>query len=958
MACVTEYSAEQLNYYRICYITTDVLADGLRTVFKQEWDNRYNSTKGEWKDEPKNGLDFYNGESPRNQRRNFRLLATMINGNTAEWDCTMLFYAILFSDCIYSLSTTVKTNIHDLKNFRNEQFAHMPRGQLTDVEFQGAISKVQTAFQALGLSTSQIQGLRNQTSFRTDELRNVLRKIDDLEMELKEIEEQRRVLEDQLQRDISSFCFLPPKPSHDLANRDREVVQITQKLKWLKKTNESSVTYLYISGNPGSGKSQLAGLVARRYFDEAQEVPDIPSFVMTVNAESSPALLESYVTFARQLKCPEYAITNTLYCRDFNTDEKIANLKTLIAPKLVLFSSWLLIIDNVTSMSSMHAHFPANECWVRGQVLITTQDTASIPFTSSFIEHVSISEGLEPRDACSLLANLSGFSDDRMENEVAQALNYQPLALASAATYLRQVRRNKATAEIGWNDYLEKLSKGQRRTTEAILAETNPCYQKSMTTAISLAIETMAASDRILSHVFTFLSLCAMQPVHLDLAIDYLLAADKETETREVISLRIQRCSLLLLDEKESGVYIRTHYAVHEVINALMNELSEQKSLEAVSGALRSFNEFINDSSRINSDEHDSISSRKQLVPHLKSFILKIEDFFCTEKLPKILKEELFNIQGLPGMFGNLGQVAQNHLDFYTAKKYFHVALEITKCDKRFRGVDAAIANFHMGTIHQDFGEFHRAKKCFECELSIRLKEQGRKHVDIAATYGNLGNIHLGLGDLEKAKSYYELALVIIHDMGEHEHVHVATTYNNLGDVHSELGHPKQARIYYNHALRIRLKQFGPDHILVAATYGSLGNVSRQLGNLEQAKDYYDRALAIRTRKLGPEYIDVATTSNNLGIVYLMSDSLEQAKDYFDLALAINLNKLGPEHVHVAATYNNLGNVHVELGDPEKAKEYYDLALIIGQNLVDDEQLKDEGPKRPLRDRGTTCKIL
>ena len=193
-------------------------------------------------------------------------------------------------------------------------------------------------------------------------------------------------------------------------------------------------------------------------------------------------------------------------------------------------------------------------------------------FHNSFIEHVSLSEGLESRDACSLLANLSGFSEDRMENEVAQALNYQPLALASAATYLRQARHNKVAAEIGWNDYLEKLDKGQRRATEAILTETNPCYQNSMTTAISLAVETIAASDRILSHV---LSLCAMQPMHLDLVIDYLLAANKEMETREVMILRIQRCSLLLLDEEESGVYIRTHYAVHKVINALMNELPE-----------------------------------------------------------------------------------------------------------------------------------------------------------------------------------------------------------------------------------------------------------------------------------------------------------------------------------------------------------------------------------------------
>ena len=38
--------------------------------------------------------------------------------------------------------------------------------------------------------------------------------------------------------------------------------------------------------------------------------------------------------------------------------------------------------------------------------------------------------------------------------------------------------------------------------------------------------------------------------------------------------------------------------------------------------------------------------------------------------------------------------------------------------------------------------------------------------------------------------------------------------------------------------------------------------------------------------------------------------------------------------------------------------KYCDLALIIGQNLVDEEQLKDEGPTRLLRDRWTTCEIL
>ena len=119
MASLNEYTDEQLNYYRICCVTTDILAEGLREIFKQEWDKLYKTTKGEWKDEPRNGMDFYNGESPRNQKRNAHLLATMKNGNSGEWDCTMLFYAILFSDCVGPrLSAKVRKNVDDLRNFR------------------------------------------------------------------------------------------------------------------------------------------------------------------------------------------------------------------------------------------------------------------------------------------------------------------------------------------------------------------------------------------------------------------------------------------------------------------------------------------------------------------------------------------------------------------------------------------------------------------------------------------------------------------------------------------------------------------------------------------------------------------------------------------------------------------------------------------------------------------------
>ncbi|XP_015766751.1 PREDICTED: uncharacterized protein LOC107345543 [Acropora digitifera] len=440
MATISEYTENQVNFFRVCFITTEELTDGLRTIFKQEWDNRYATTLGEWKDEPKNGQDFKNRESPGKQKRNQELLATMINGNRAEWDCSMLFYAILFSDCIgCDLNAVVRSNVDDLRKFLNEVFAHMPQGQISKSKFQGAIAKVQGAFQALGLSTVKIQEIGNQANFPTSHFNKVLKEVDRLKQQVK-------VLEDQLQSETAPFCILPPKPSHDVAARNDEVAKITKVLKQLKETNESRLSYFYILGNPGSGKSQLAGLVAEQIFVESTD-----AFVMTLNAASLDRLLDSYVSFARHLKCSEYAVTNTLNDKDLKTEEKIAYIKSLAGSKVELYASWLLLVDNVVSITMVNAHLPdtGNSQWSKGQLLITSQDTTSIPPDNSFIKQMSVSKGMAPSDATSLLATISGIADDETAKKVAHALDYQPLALASAATFVKLLCDNKPSSNSG-----------------------------------------------------------------------------------------------------------------------------------------------------------------------------------------------------------------------------------------------------------------------------------------------------------------------------------------------------------------------------------------------------------------------------------------------------------------------------------------------------------------------------
>ena len=923
MAASPEYDKEQLNYYRISYVTTDILAEGLRSVFKQEWDSRYKTTLGEWKDDPESRMNFFNRESVLNQVPNRRLLETMLNGNRSKWDCNMLFYAILDSDCIgKGISTTVKTNVDILRKFRIEEFADMRRGLLTDRDFQDAIGKIRGAFQALGLSTKQIDDVKNQTRFPTEELRLITKKVDDLEMELRQEKQRPKILKDEL----SHFCVLPAKPSHHVTERNREASEITNRLKALKEVNKKDLSYLYICGKPGSGKSQLAGLVAKRFFEEANEIPSAAPFVMTLNAASPDSLLWSYALMARQLKCPEYAVTNTLNLKDIQIEEKIASLKMLVATKIGLYTTWLLVVDNVFSMSWVHVHLPerGNEQWSNGQVLITTQDVSSVPSTNSFVNHVSISKGMDVDDCRRLLETLSGIADCEMAKEVAKMLDYQPLALASAATYVNQVRQ-KATSNFHWVDFLEKVQKGQQSTTEEFSEESKLSYPKSITSATTFAVKNAMLSDKIIDQTFTLLSLCSSQPLSLDIVNSYILKVDEQAEDKESICMRIKKCSLVLFEEDQDGACIRVHRVVHEAIKAVMkDQLERSKFHQAVNAVVTSFRHYIDVISK--DRQHLNI---KHVVPHLKAFILNIESLFSVLHGNVGFVTEETRVPEYVHSYLKFGMICTDHCEFRIARKYYENALSMHLRHFSPDHTDVAIIYTHLGDIHLRLGDIEQAKKYQERALAIWLKKLGPDHLDVANTYSRLGHIHEQLGDIEQAKEYQERALAIwLNKLGP-DHTDVATAYSQLGDIHLRLDDIEQAKEYQELALAIWLKKLGPDHSDVATIYRKLSDIHLRLGDIKQATKYQERTLVILLNRLSPDHTDVATAYSQLGDKHLRLDNIEQAKEYQELALAIRLKKLGPDHPDVATIYRKFGDIHLRLGDIKQVKEYQERALAI-----------------------------
>ena len=560
-----------------------------------------------------------------------------------------------------------------------------------------------------------------------------------------------------------------------------------------------------------------------------------------------------------------------LSSKEWSIENKIANLKMLVRAKIGNYTSWLIVVDNVTTLSSVYVYLPqsGNEAWARGQLLITTQDTTSIPLESSLVNHISVSKGMEPDDASCLLAKLSGIADVELGLEVARKLDYQPLALAGAAIFVKSIRQDKIKGHFGWDEYLKLLEKGKRETTEHTLADKNSAYPNTMTKAVTLAVERQVTSDKAMRELFSLLSICGPEPLNVDVAINYIA---KEEEDKDLIHTTFG-CSLLLLEEQEDGTFIRVHQVVHDAIKLVMSGYQGSQTSYIVSAAVASFNQFI-----FEIPPENRRLDTMHIIPHINALITLI-DSFSTERL--------FQVQGISEKLKNLGEICRIHCEFIVGKKYL------------------------------------------EHSLAIQLRLLGVNHVDVAATYTALSSIHKELWDLDKSKEYQQKALEIEIDKYGGEHVTVATSYSKLAIIFMELDDLGQAEEYQQRALAIELDKLGTEHISIATSYNNLALIHRQLGNLKKAMEYQQHALSIKLKKLGAGHVSVATSYCNLVSIHRDLGELDTAKKYQQHALEIEEEKLGANHVSVAKSYTILASICRHLGDLEQSKVYQQRALDI-----------------------------
>ena len=720
-----EYSQEQLNYFRLCYIAFDLVPVGLRQIFKNEWDFLYKGTLiREWKDTAQNGCDFYNKESKASHKKNSRCLATIQNGNTAEWDCTCLFFAILYSDSIgTTLSPAVRKEVDDIRQVRNE-IAHITEAKLTDADFQTSVNRVLNAFAALGLAVTEIQEIKNQTAtFPTKEVEKIGKQVRDLQAELDQTKstlqtteaalvstkEENKCLTEEISAKLQPFCILVSRPPHDIIRRSHDIERITNKMEELNNGSRGAISTVYLSGNPGCGKSQLAREIGQQFFSEQY---DDLIFAATLNTESIETLVDSYLTLGRHLGITEYALKGLESLKEEKPIEAIKQLHRLIFPKTNKFTKWLIIADNVIDLRLVRDLLPqtGSKDWGHGQVLITTQDSHTIPQNAPQTYHESLSKGMRPDEAVELLETVSQISERIQAENVAELLDFQPLALAAAAYFVQTVVTS-GSSNYNWKAYRQDISTySQRKSAETVLANESSAYAKTTMAAVEMAIQRAVETDEVLLHAYSFLSLCANDDVPLETVLKFVKAQVKD-HLEVLMKATIVRSSLSLVhsEEGDERTYLRLHKVVHDALK--LGEIANLKSCrerdQTMAEAVKIFNSQLE-------ENHGNYAFCKKLRPHCESLLKQMTSEFSSDESTFSERFAPFiDLDTVIDWLDTLARVCQESSYFFFAKIVVNLAYDLLgNLDDTSTSAFARkgrVLNV-SGKVHSRLGEYNQAK--------------------------------------------------------------------------------------------------------------------------------------------------------------------------------------------------------------------------------------------------------
>ena len=239
------------------------------------------------------------------------------------------------------------------------------------------------------------------------------------------------------------YSDVPRIPSNHLFQpRIEELRELEEKFNTLEKTNPGDVVVtVYITGDPGSGKTQLAGQYGREFIEMKKHM-NKNLFAGTLIADSRSNFLDKYLQIAHDLGCITEETEKAIESHQLDELVSLRMLSIRVKKELRKRPGWLLIIDGLSLdeklVKELHPFWPQpnDRNWGKGYVLVTTQGRAP---TGPSIDMLDLRSGMSEKDAIELITKESNCSNEEEAAELVELLDRSPLSIAWYVRFLTPI---------------------------------------------------------------------------------------------------------------------------------------------------------------------------------------------------------------------------------------------------------------------------------------------------------------------------------------------------------------------------------------------------------------------------------------------------------------------------------------------------------------------------------------
>jgi tetratricopeptide (TPR) repeat protein len=514
-----------------------------------------------------------------------------------------------------------------------------------------------------------------------------------------------------------------------------------------------------------------------------------------------------------------------------------------------------------------------------GSILITSRSKDAAALLTGSYKNIMEIPTMNESQGLQLLRNkLDDVPNEDSATSLLSALDYIPLAISQAATYIN--RRARMTV----SGYLDEFHKNNKKRANILYRDAGDLRRdasasNSVVTTWQMSFEHIREERRSTADLLSLMSFFNPQGIPESVLRSYSKSTVKVDDEEDAESefdddLDTLRAYSLVTVTTDSNT-CEMHALVQFCTRAWLSSFSDAERWR------RKFLWLM--AREFPTGEFESWAKCQRLLPHVEPMF---ESEPADEESQRNWAEVLTNAAWYMSMKGS----------YKAAHDVIAKAVINRERTLGHDNVDTLTSVTVLVSVLRRQGKYDEAEKISRRVLEGSEKELGKQHPDTLTSVSNLALVLRDQGKYDEAEKMNRRALEGWEKELGKQHPSTLTSVSNLALVLQDQGKYDEAETLNRRVLEERQKELGKQHPSTLMSVSNLASVLRGQGKYEEAEKMNQRALEGREKELGKQHPDTLTSVGNVASVLQDQGKYEEAEKMNRRALEGREKELGKDH--------------------------------------------------------------